>query len=149
MQARITFESLEAEKRPVAAVADHVEVRDVRKVEIAEDRKRSATLLFDPGHSLAERVLAEQFRFSARASVTLSEPLRIPTLHSHRCELREWFKEMPELGELRHFISNLIPNIRRKVIALEARVPPFVRAYAALIRPSRRRLAMTRTRSLE
>lgn len=62
-QARITIESLEAEKRPVAAVADQFEVRNIKKVEIAEDRKRSARLLFDPGHSLAERVLAEQFRF--------------------------------------------------------------------------------------
>jgi NAD+ kinase len=62
-EARVTIECLEFEKRPVAAVADHVEVRNIRKVEIAEDRKRSARLLFDPGHSLAERVLAEQFRF--------------------------------------------------------------------------------------
>lgn len=62
-QARITIESLDAEKRPVAAVADQFEVRNIRSVEIAEDRKRSARLLFDPGHSLAERVLAEQFRF--------------------------------------------------------------------------------------
>ena len=62
-EARVTIESLEADKRPVAAVADQVEVRHIRKVEIAEDRKRSARLLFDPGHSLAERVLAEQFRF--------------------------------------------------------------------------------------
>src|SRR5689334_19028348 len=62
-QARVTIESLDSAKRPVAVVADHVEVRNVRKVEIAEDRKRSARLLFDPGHSLAERVLTEQFRF--------------------------------------------------------------------------------------
>ncbi|HTN96206.1 MAG TPA: NAD kinase [Nordella sp.] len=62
-QAHVVIESLEAEKRPVAVVADHVEVRDIRRVEIAEDRKRSARILFDPGHSLAERVLAEQFRF--------------------------------------------------------------------------------------
>lgn len=62
-QARVTIESLEADKRPVAAVADQVEVRHIIKVDIAEDRKRSARLLFDPGHSLAERVLAEQFRF--------------------------------------------------------------------------------------
>ncbi|MGE3874721.1 MAG: NAD kinase, partial [Parvibaculaceae bacterium] len=62
-QARVVIESLEAEKRPVAAVADQFEVRNISKVEIAEDRKRSARLLFDPGHSLAERVLAEQFRF--------------------------------------------------------------------------------------
>ena len=61
-QARVTIECLESEKRPVAAVADHLEVRNICKVEIAEDRKRSARLLFDPGHSLAERVLAEQFR---------------------------------------------------------------------------------------
>lgn len=62
-QAHVVIESLEAEKRPVAAVADHVEVRNIRRVEIAQDRKRSARILFDPGHSLAERVLAEQFRF--------------------------------------------------------------------------------------
>jgi NAD+ kinase len=61
-EATVTIEILEPLKRPVAAVADHLEVRDVRFVEIAEDRKRSAKLLFDPGHSLAERVLTEQFR---------------------------------------------------------------------------------------
>ncbi|CAN5367449.1 NAD kinase [soil metagenome] len=62
-QARVRIEVLESVKRPVAAVADHNEVRDVRSVEIVEDRKRSAKLLFDPGHNLAERVLSEQFRF--------------------------------------------------------------------------------------
>lgn len=62
-QAKVTITVLEAEKRPVAAVADHVEVRHVREVEIAEDRKKTAKILFDPGHSLAERVLREQFRF--------------------------------------------------------------------------------------
>ncbi len=62
-QARVTITVLEAEKRPVAAVADHVEVRHVREVEVAEDVTKSAKILFDPGHSLAERVLREQFRF--------------------------------------------------------------------------------------
>ncbi len=57
------IESLEAEKRPVAAVADHVEVRNIRKVEIAQDRKRAARLLFDPGHSLDDRIVREQFEF--------------------------------------------------------------------------------------
>jgi len=61
--ARITIEVLEAEKRPVAAVADHDEVRDVRKVEIAMDHKVSMQLLFDPGHSLDERILGEQFGY--------------------------------------------------------------------------------------
>ncbi len=62
-QAKVSIAVLEHDKRPVAAVADHLEVRDVREVTIAEDRKRSAKILFDPGHSLAERVLREQFRF--------------------------------------------------------------------------------------
>jgi NAD+ kinase len=60
--AKVTIAVLEPDKRPVAAVADHVEVRHVREVAIAEDRKRSVKILFDPGHSLAERVLNEQFR---------------------------------------------------------------------------------------
>jgi NAD+ kinase len=62
-EARVTVTVLDPDKRPVAAVADHVEVRNVRQVEIAEDRKSSARILFDPGHSLAERVLREQFTF--------------------------------------------------------------------------------------
>ncbi len=62
-EARVTLTVLEPDKRPVAAVADHLEVREVREVEIAEDRKRSVKILFDPGHSLAERVLREQFKY--------------------------------------------------------------------------------------
>lgn len=61
--ARITIEVLEAKKRPVAAVADHDEVRNVRAVEIAMDHKLSMQLLFDPGHSLDERILGEQFGY--------------------------------------------------------------------------------------
>jgi NAD+ kinase len=59
--ARVTFEVLEADKRPVSAVADHFEVRDVLSVEVAEDREVGVTMLFDAGRSLEERVLAEQF----------------------------------------------------------------------------------------
>lgn len=62
-QATVTITILEGEKRPVAAVADHVEVRHVREVVVAQDQSKSARILFDPGHSLAERVLREQFRF--------------------------------------------------------------------------------------
>ncbi len=61
--AKVKLTILEADKRPVAAVADHLEVRDVQSVEISEDKKKSVKLLFDPGHSLAERVLAEQFKY--------------------------------------------------------------------------------------
>lgn len=62
-KAKVVITVLEDEKRPVAAVADHLEVRNVATVEIAEDKKRSVKILFDPGHSLAERVLNEQFKF--------------------------------------------------------------------------------------
>jgi NAD+ kinase len=60
-RARTRFEILEADKRPVSAVADDLEIRDVRSVDIAEDRSISMTMLFDEGRSLHERILAEQF----------------------------------------------------------------------------------------
>ncbi len=60
--AEIRVDILESDKRPVAAVADHDEVRHVTSVEIAEDKKRGVKMLFDAGHSLAERVLNEQFK---------------------------------------------------------------------------------------
>jgi NAD+ kinase len=59
--AKVKIEVLEPEKRPVSAVADKYEVRDVATVEIAEDRSVSLHMLFDAGRSLEERVLAEQF----------------------------------------------------------------------------------------
>jgi NAD+ kinase len=52
---------LEAENRPVSAVADQTEVRDVARVEVRLDRERSLTLLFDPEHALDERIAMEQF----------------------------------------------------------------------------------------
>ena len=52
---------LEPEKRPVSAVADHFEVRDVTKVQVCEDRDTNLILLFDPEHNLEERILKEQF----------------------------------------------------------------------------------------
>ena len=52
---------LEADKRPVAAVADQFEVRDVVTVDVTLDRSRSLTLLFDPEHALDERIAMEQF----------------------------------------------------------------------------------------
>ena len=59
--ARVVFEVAEAGKRPVAAVADYTEVRDVRRVTVWEDRSVTLTLLFDPDHNLSERIIAEQF----------------------------------------------------------------------------------------
>lgn len=57
----VCFTILEAENRPVSAVADQIEVRDVAKVEVRLDRQRSLTLLFDPEHALDERIAMEQF----------------------------------------------------------------------------------------
>jgi NAD+ kinase len=62
-EAQVRIDVLESAKRPVAAVADYHEIRDVTEVEIAEDESIAVNIMFDPGHSLAERVLAEQFRF--------------------------------------------------------------------------------------
>ena len=59
--ARVTIEVLEGDKRPVAAVADHVEARDAIRVEVACDTSLAMKMLFDPGHSLEERILREQF----------------------------------------------------------------------------------------
>jgi NAD+ kinase len=59
--ATVTIEVLEADKRPVAAVADHDEVRSVTRVDIRRDAVISTQMMFDPGHSLDERILREQF----------------------------------------------------------------------------------------
>ena len=59
--AEVLFEVLEQEKRPVAAVADFTEVRDVASVALSEDRGVVVTVLFDPDQGLSERIIAEQF----------------------------------------------------------------------------------------
>ncbi len=61
--AQVTIEVLEAEKRPVAAAADHFEIRRVTQVDVTMDRATSLILLHDPGHSLDERILREQFGY--------------------------------------------------------------------------------------
>jgi NAD+ kinase len=60
-KAEIEIAVLEADKRPVSAVADHFEVRSVATVAVRMDTASSTVMLFDPGHSLDERILAEQF----------------------------------------------------------------------------------------
>ena len=62
-KAKVTIEVMESDKRPVAAVADHDEVRSVRNVDISMDHAVSINMLFDPGHNLDERILREQFGF--------------------------------------------------------------------------------------
>jgi NAD+ kinase len=62
-KARVTIEVIEPERRPVAAVADHDEVRSVHSVDVVMDHAVAMHMLFDPGHSLDERILSEQFGY--------------------------------------------------------------------------------------
>jgi NAD+ kinase len=62
-RARVKIRVLDPKRRPVAAVADHTEVRAVREVEIGMDYTISMQMLFDPGHSLDERIVREQFGY--------------------------------------------------------------------------------------
>jgi NAD+ kinase len=59
---KVVFEIIDPEIRPVAAVADFTEVRDVVRVSIQETLAVKTTLLFDPEHNLEERILREQFQ---------------------------------------------------------------------------------------
>ncbi|MBK8208979.1 MAG: NAD kinase [Rhodospirillales bacterium] len=57
----VVMDVLYPQLRPVSAVADYTEVRDVSQVVVHEDRTVSLTLLFDPEHNLEERIIKEQF----------------------------------------------------------------------------------------
>lgn len=59
--AEVIFEILEPAKRPVSAVADSTEVRDVASVIVRQATDMMLSLLFDPEHNLEERILREQF----------------------------------------------------------------------------------------
>jgi NAD+ kinase len=62
-KARVSVAVLEHEKRPVAAVADHFEYRNIVRVDIEQARQVELLMMFDPDHGLDERILAEQFRY--------------------------------------------------------------------------------------
>ena len=53
----------EPDKRPVNAVADHIEIKSVHKIRIHEDKTSTGILLFDSDHSWDERILTEQFQY--------------------------------------------------------------------------------------
>jgi NAD+ kinase len=59
----VEFRVLDPQKRPVAAVADQKELRDIQAVRIRVARDKQLQLLFDPGRTLEERIFAEQFHF--------------------------------------------------------------------------------------
>jgi NAD+ kinase len=60
-RAEVTIDVLDKNKRPVSAVADFTEVRDVVSVKISEARDKNVRVMFDRGHSLEERIISEQF----------------------------------------------------------------------------------------
>jgi NAD+ kinase len=59
--AKVMFRVLDAVKRPVSAVADQREVRDVATITVSIDRTSTLKLLFDPEHALDDRIAMEQF----------------------------------------------------------------------------------------
>jgi NAD+ kinase len=60
---KVAFSVLEHVKRPVNAVADHVEFKSVAEVNVEEDRSVASLIMFDRDHSWDERILAEQFLY--------------------------------------------------------------------------------------
>jgi NAD+ kinase len=59
--ATLQFRVLDPVKRPVSAVADQQEVRDVASVRVTTDRTTKLTMMFDPEHALDDRIAMEQF----------------------------------------------------------------------------------------
>ncbi|QJU58491.1 NAD kinase [Sphingomonas sp. AP4-R1] len=62
-RSRVSFRVLDPVKRPVSAVADQREVRDVARIDVSVDRATQLTLMFDPEHALDDRIAREQFAF--------------------------------------------------------------------------------------
>jgi len=60
-KSEVTFEILRHENRPVSVTADFIEVRDIKEVKVFEEKDKFFKILFDPGHSLEDRILREQF----------------------------------------------------------------------------------------
>ncbi len=60
-KSKIALEIINPEKRPVSATAGQVEVRNVKKVEISYNFKKTLKLLFDKDQNLEEKILNEQF----------------------------------------------------------------------------------------
>ena len=61
--AHVSIEVLDAQKRPVNAVADHTEFQSAVEVQVEENGDIDLLMMFDPDHALDERILNEQFRF--------------------------------------------------------------------------------------
>ena len=62
-RSKVRIDVLEPDKRPVSAAADHIEIRNVRSVTVAEDWDAESLIMFDPDHGWDERILTEMFRY--------------------------------------------------------------------------------------
>ena len=60
-EAVVQLDVIDPELRPVSAVADNFEVRHITGIQAYESKELEATLLYDPEHSLEERIIREQF----------------------------------------------------------------------------------------
>ena len=113
-EARVIIEVLEADKRPVAAVADHVRSARCPQVEIAEDRKRSARLLSTRATAWPSACSPSSSGFDIRTKQSrFSEPLRMAALNSHHRELRERVRGNAGVQRAPAFLLSLIPEHRQ------------------------------------
>ncbi len=61
--AQVKFVNIDPEKRPVYVSADFMEWPDVIEVDVREDRSKHVSLMFDPDHTLEDRIFNEQFAY--------------------------------------------------------------------------------------
>ena len=61
-KSKITIKNLDINKRPISAVADNFEVRNVKNITIQADKKIAFDLLYDKNNSLYKKIKIEQVR---------------------------------------------------------------------------------------
>ena len=59
-KSKITINNLQSKKRPISAVADNHEIRNIKKIEVKVNKKIKINLLFDRGSSLIKKIREEQ-----------------------------------------------------------------------------------------
>jgi len=59
-RSKIVINNLQSKKRPISAVADNYEVRNIKKIEVKVNKKIKINLLFDKGSSLIKKIKEEQ-----------------------------------------------------------------------------------------
>ena len=59
-RSKINIINLQSEKRPISAVADNNEIRNIKKIEVKVNKKIKINLLFDGGSSLIKKIKEEQ-----------------------------------------------------------------------------------------